>query len=43
MAEFGAACQQLQREASKLDRRAHIGMLPIAVYVAGVAVWWVLR
>lgn len=42
MTEFGAACQQLQREAKQLDRRAHIGMLPIAAYLAGVAIWWLL-
>lgn len=43
MSEFGPACQQLQREAKKLDRRAHIGMLPIAVYLTGVGLWWFLK
>ena len=40
---FGAICQQLQTEARKLDRRAHIGMLPIVVYLVGAGLWWLLR
>src|ERR1700741_2743746 len=37
---FGPVCQQLQLEARKLDRRAHVGMLPIVVYLVGVGAWW---
>ena len=40
---YGEVCQRLHREASKLDRRAHIGMLPFGVYLLGAALWWVLR
>ncbi len=37
---FGPICQQLQLEARKLDRRAHVGMLPIVVYLVGAGIWW---
>jgi hypothetical protein len=40
---FGAACQQLQLEARKLDRRAHVGMLPVVAYALGVGAWWLLK
>jgi len=36
---FGELCQRLQGDARKLDRRAHIGMLPFLVYLLGVGLW----
>ena len=42
LAGFGPICQQLQSEARKLDRRAHIGMLPVVVYLVGAGLWWLL-
>src|SRR5262245_55117811 len=38
--EFGPICQQLHGECKKLDRRAHIGMIPVGIYVIGVGIWW---
>ena len=40
MSEFGEICQRLQRESKKLDRRAHVAMLPMLLYFIGVGVWW---
>src|SRR5262249_52041861 len=42
LADFGELCQRLQREARKLDRRAHIGLWPIAVYALGLGTWLAL-
>ena len=42
LSAFGPICQQLQLEARKLDRRAHVGMLPIVVYLVGVGAWWLI-
>lgn len=38
--QFGEICQRLQREAKKLDVKAHYAMIPFGVYVVGVAVWY---
>ena len=40
MSEFGEICQRLQREAKKLDRKAHLALWPMALYAVGLAVWW---
>ena len=40
LAEFGEVCQRLQREARKLDVKAHYGLIPIGVYLTGLAVWF---
>jgi len=40
---FGEICQRLQREARKLDAKAHVGLVPIAVYLTGLIVWFSLR
>jgi len=40
LSEFGEICQRLQRESRKLDRKAHIGMIPFALYALSAAVWW---
>jgi hypothetical protein len=39
MSDFGEICQRLQQEARKLDRRVHLGLLPIAIYAIGLAAW----
>src|SRR5689334_14963586 len=43
LSEFGAIPQKLQREAKQLDRKAHYALIPGAVYVVGVGVWWLVR
>jgi hypothetical protein len=43
LTEFGEICQRLQREARKLDARAHVGLLPIAAYFVGLGLWFALR
>jgi hypothetical protein len=43
MTEFGEVCVRLQREARKLDRKAHYAVIPIAVYLIGLGVWYALR
>lgn len=40
---FGEICQRLQREAKRLDVKAHYGLIPIAVYALGLAVWYAAR
>lgn len=42
LSEFGETCQRLQREAKKLDKRAHVAMIPAIVYVLGLGVWFVV-
>ncbi len=37
---FGEVCLRLQREAKRLDRRAHIGMLPLLAYLAAAGLWF---
>jgi len=39
---FGEIVQGLQRDARKLDRKAHIAMAPLALYVIVLAGWWFL-
>jgi hypothetical protein len=41
--EFGELCQRLQRDARKLDGRAHVGLVPLAVYLAGLGLWYALK
>jgi hypothetical protein len=43
LSEFGEVCERLQREAKKLDNRAHVAMLPALVYLLGLGVWFALR
>ena len=43
MAPFGEVCQRLQREAKKLDRRAHVAMLPVVAYLLGLGVWFAIK
>ena len=38
--EFGDVCQRLQREAKKLDVKAHYAMIPFGSYLVGLAVWY---
>lgn len=40
LSEFGEICQRLQREAKKLDVKAHFGLIPIAVYLIGLGAWY---
>ena len=40
LSELSEVCQRLQREARKLDVRAHYGLIPIGVYLTGLAVWF---
>lgn len=42
LSAFGELCQRLQRDARALDRRAHLGLLPIALYLVGIGAWSVL-
>lgn len=42
LSSFGELCLRLQRDARKLDRRAHIGMLPFGAYAIGAALWFFL-
>lgn len=39
---FGPVCVQLHRDCKKLDRKAHIGMIPVGVYAIVLAAWWFL-
>lgn len=39
---FGEIVQRLQREARKLDRKAHIAMWPLALYAVVFVGWWLL-
>ena len=43
MSEFGEVCERLQREARKLDVKAHFGLIPIAVYLTGLGVWYAVQ
>jgi hypothetical protein len=40
---FGEIVQRLQREAKKLDRKAHVALWPIGLYVIAFACWLALR
>lgn len=37
---FSPIVQGMQRDAKKLDRKAHIAMWPLGLYLVAVAVWW---
>lgn len=39
-APFGADCQALQLEARRLDRRAHYGLIPLALFALGALLWY---
>jgi len=39
---FGEIIQGLQRDAKQLDRKAHIAMWPIGLYLVVLAAWWFL-
>ena len=41
--QFGEISQRLQREARRLDRKVHRGLIPGLVYLVAVGVWYVLR
>jgi hypothetical protein len=43
LSQFGEIPQRLQREARKLDKRAHIGALPAIAYLIGLGLWFALR
>jgi hypothetical protein len=43
MSEFGVICQRLQRECKQLDRRGHIALWPMLVYMLGLGAWWFLH
>jgi hypothetical protein len=43
MSGYGEICQRLQRDARRLDARAHVGLIPIAVYLTGLGLWFALR
>lgn len=40
---FGEIVQRLQREAKALDRKAHVAMWPLGVYLIALAGWWLAR
>jgi hypothetical protein len=40
---FGEVCERLQREARTLDRRAHLGAIPVLAYLAFVGVWYAVQ
>ena len=42
LSQFGEIPQRLQREARRLDQKAHRGMLPALVYLAGLGVWYAI-
>jgi hypothetical protein len=37
---FGAECVALQRQARALDRRAHVGLVPIAIFALSWLIWY---
>jgi hypothetical protein len=43
LSQFGEIPQRLQREAKVLDRRAHVAMVPVLAYLAGLGVWFAVR
>jgi len=43
LSEFGQECLSLQKKARSLDRRAHIGMLPLVAFALGIGIWALLR
>jgi hypothetical protein len=43
MSGFGEICLRLQHEARRLDARAHFGLIPIAVYLTGLGLWFALH
>jgi hypothetical protein len=43
LSKFGEICLRLQREARRLDARAHKGMLPGIAYLVGLGLWFALR
>lgn len=43
MSAYGEICERLQREARRLDVKAHYGLIPIGVYMAGLGVWRMLQ
>lgn len=40
---YGEISQRLHRELKKLDRRAHVGMIPFGLYLVGAGLWWWLK
>jgi hypothetical protein len=42
LSQFDEISQRLQREARRLDRRAHNSLIPIALYALGFGTWWFL-
>jgi hypothetical protein len=40
---FGEIVQRLQREAKKLDRKAHVALVPVGLYVIALGCWLALR
>ena len=42
VSEFGVICQRLHAEAKRLDRRAHIALVPMILYALGLGAWWLL-
>jgi hypothetical protein len=43
LSAFGELCERLQREARGLDRRAHLGAIPVLAYLVGLGIWYGLR
>jgi hypothetical protein len=43
LSRFGDISQRLQREARRLDKRAHLGALPVVAYLVGLGLWFALR
>jgi hypothetical protein len=43
LSAFGQICVRLQLEARRLDVKAHVGLIPIAVYFTGLGLWFALR
>jgi hypothetical protein len=39
-APFGEECLRLQAEAKRFDRRAHYGLIPLAIFALGCLIWY---
>lgn len=39
LSAYGETCQRLQREARRLDFKAHFGLIPLAMYAVGWLLW----
>jgi len=42
LTSYGEACQALQARARELDRKAHLAMLPLFLFIVGLGGYWLL-